>query len=55
MTQRQEHHDAYTRWLADEIQAAIDDPRPSIPHDEVMARMDDQIAGLLAQGEAGKH
>ncbi|GBU15402.1 hypothetical protein AwPolaro_07800 [Polaromonas sp.] len=30
----------YTAWLAAEIQAAIDDPRPSIPHEEVMARMD---------------
>ena len=28
--------DDYTRWLAAEIQAAIDDPRPSIPHAEVM-------------------
>ena len=50
MTQRQEHHDAYTRWLADEIQAAIDDPRPSIPHDEVMARMDARIARYKAAG-----
>jgi hypothetical protein len=36
----------YTAWLATEIQAAIDDPRPSIPHDEVMARMDAQLARL---------
>lgn len=35
MKQRQEHYDAYSRWLADEIQAAIDAPRQSIPHDEV--------------------
>ena len=31
-------------WLADKVQAAIDDPRPSIPHEEVMARMDAQLA-----------
>ncbi|MEN2980313.1 hypothetical protein P7L78_26680 [Tistrella bauzanensis] len=31
---------AYNRWLAGEIQGAIDDPRPNIPHDEVMADMD---------------
>lgn len=34
---------AYNQWLAAEIQEAIDDPRPSIPHDEVMARMDARI------------
>ncbi|MEO8410460.1 MAG: hypothetical protein ABI478_07800, partial [Propionivibrio sp.] len=39
---------AYNRWLAAEIQDAIDDPRPSIPHDEVMAEMDADIAALLA-------
>jgi hypothetical protein len=35
---------AYNQWLAGEIQASIDDPRPSIPHDEVMAGMDADIA-----------
>lgn len=35
---------AYTEWLAAEIQESIDDPRSSIPHDEVMARMDARIA-----------
>ena len=43
---KQQRRDAYTRWLAAEIQAAIDDPRPSIPHEEVMARMNAQIARL---------
>ena len=38
---------AYNQWLAAEIQEAIDDPRPSIPHDEVMARMDARIARLV--------
>lgn len=37
---------AYNQWLAGEIQASIDDPRPSIPHDEVMAEMDADIAAL---------
>ena len=36
----------FTAWLTAEIQAANDDPRPSIPHEEVMARMDAQIARL---------
>lgn len=35
---------AYNQWLAAEIQEAIDDPLPSIPHDEVMSRMDARIA-----------
>lgn len=51
MTTAQE---SYTRWLAVEIQAAIDDPRPSIPHEEVMARMDAQLA-RLKEGRPGKH
>ncbi|MCL2829520.1 MAG: hypothetical protein FWD77_02130 [Betaproteobacteria bacterium] len=37
---------AYSEWLAAEIQDAIDDPRPSIPHDEVMAGMEADIAAL---------
>lgn len=35
---------AYNQWLAAEIQESIDDPRPSVPHDEVMVRMDERIA-----------
>jgi hypothetical protein len=33
-----------TEWLAAEIQESIDDPRPSITHDEVMSRMGARIA-----------
>lgn len=40
MTTTQANH---TAWLAAEIQAAIDDLRPSIPHEEVMARMDAEL------------
>lgn len=47
--------DAYDRWLATEIQAAIDDPRPSIPHEEVMARMDAEIARLKENGDPTEH
>ena len=39
---------AYSKWLAAEIQESIDDARPSIPHDEVMAEMDVDIAALPA-------
>jgi hypothetical protein len=30
---------AYDHWLADQVQQAIDDPRPSIPHDQVMTQV----------------
>ncbi len=45
---------AYAKWLAAEIQESLDDPRPSIPHDEVMARMDDRIA-RHKKAAGGKH
>lgn len=38
---------AYNQWLAGEIQSSIDDPRPGIPDDEVMAEMDADIAALV--------
>lgn len=41
---------AHSQWLAAEIQEAINDPRPNIPHDEVMARMDARIARHKAAG-----
>lgn len=36
----------YDKWLAAEIQAAIDDPRPNLSHDEVMAKMTAEIASI---------
>jgi len=36
----QEEADAYDVWFRAKVQAALDDPRPSIPHDEAMARVD---------------
>ncbi|EBA01117.1 hypothetical protein [Marinobacter sp. ELB17] len=48
---RQAHEAAaYNQWLAAEIQEAIDDPRPSVPHNEVMTRMDARIARHKAAG-----
>lgn len=29
----------YDRWFRAKVQASLDDPRPSIPHDKVMAEM----------------
>ncbi|USX21958.1 stability determinant [Oxalobacteraceae bacterium OTU3REALA1] len=35
---------AYDRWFREQVQAALDDPCPSIPHDQVMAEMRALIA-----------
>jgi len=39
-----EEAEAYDAWFRAKVQASLDDPRPRIPHDEVMARMDAIIA-----------
>ncbi len=54
MKQCQQGDDAHSQWLTAEIQAAIDDPRPSIPHEEVMARMNAQLA-RLREGRPAEH
>jgi hypothetical protein len=33
----EEQEASYTAWLKAKVQASLDDPRPSIPHDKVMA------------------
>ena len=30
---------SYDRWFGAKVQASIDDPRPNIPHEQVMAEM----------------
>ena len=30
---------SYDRWFRAEVQASLDDPRPSIPHEQVMEEM----------------
>ncbi|MCU0074938.1 antitoxin [Pseudomonas koreensis] len=30
---------SYDRWFRAEVQASIDDPRPNIPHEQVMAEI----------------
>ena len=48
---RQAHQAAaYNQRLAAEIQDALDDARPSVAHDEVMARMDARIERHKAAG-----
>lgn len=36
----------YQEWVAAQVQEALDDSRPNVPHAEVMARLDAEIAGL---------
>ena len=36
----QEEADAYDVWFHAKVQASLDDPSLSIPHDEAMARVD---------------
>ena len=35
----QEQADSYDRWFRERVRASLDDPRPGIPHDDVMAEM----------------
>lgn len=47
-----EQEASYTEWLRTKVAASLADPRPAIPHDEVMAEMDaliDQIAATRDQ------
>ena len=42
----QEQADSYDRWFRAKVQEALDDPRPSLPHDEVVRRMEERFAAL---------
>ena len=44
-------HDA---WFRRQVKAAIDDPRPSVPHDTVMARTRAIIDRIAAEKRAGE-
>ena len=35
----EEQEASYIAWLKAKVQASLDDPRPGIPHDQVMAEM----------------
>jgi hypothetical protein len=45
-----EEAEAYDRWFRAKVRASLDDPRPGIPHDEVMAEMDAIIAAAEQRG-----
>lgn len=44
---------AYDRWFRAQVQESIDDPRPSIPHDQVMAQMRAIIASKRKNARSG--
>ncbi|NYH12724.1 type II toxin-antitoxin system RelB family antitoxin [Pseudomonas moraviensis] len=37
--ENEEQDASYDRWFRAEVQASIDDPRPNIPHEQVMAEI----------------
>jgi hypothetical protein len=39
----EEQERSYVAWVKAKVQASLDDPRPSIPHDQVMAEMEEII------------
>lgn len=39
---------SYDRWFRRKVQESLDDPRPGIPHDQVMAEME----AIITQAEA---
>lgn len=46
---------AYKSWLTKEVQEAIDDPRPSVPHAQVAAEWELERAALAKQATSDGH
>ena len=44
---------SYDRWFRAQVQASMDDPRPNIPHEQVMAEMRALIESKLNKNSAG--
>ena len=44
----EEQATSYVAWVKAKVQASLDDPRPGIPHDQVMAEME----AILLQAES---
>ncbi|EPB2021934.1 antitoxin [Escherichia coli] len=41
-----EQENSYNEWLRAKVASGLADPRPAIPHDEVMAEMENLIAQI---------
>lgn len=46
-----EEEAAYLEWLKAKVAASLADPRPSVPHDEAMARMRAVISKHSGRGD----
>ena len=44
-----EQEASYLRWMKAKVAASLADPRPSVPHDQVMAEIDQIIAEKSAK------
>ncbi len=47
-----EQEASYNEWLRAKVAASLADPRPAIPHDEVMAEIDALIEQIVAENGA---
>lgn len=43
---------SYDRWFRAEVQASLDDPRPSIPHEQVMEEMNTLMESMRKSADA---
>jgi hypothetical protein len=48
-----EEEEAYDRWFRAKVQASLNDPRPSIPHDEAMAQIRTKIEAARKRQNPG--
>jgi hypothetical protein len=48
----QEQAEPYDRWFRKQVQEPLDDPRPTIPHNEAMAEMDRIIRAAFSRKAA---
>lgn len=44
---------SYDRWFHAKVQASLDDPRPNVPHDQVMADMRSLLETKRNKRDAG--
>lgn len=49
----QREADDYDRWFRAKVAASLDDPRPGVPHDEAMARIDATIQTAARKSPQG--
>ncbi len=45
---------SYERWFRAKVQKSLDDPRPNIPHDQVMAEMRQLLDDKRKEQDAGR-